>query len=93
MPDTGRVAEAYGIPALFVDSHANLESVLRHALERPGPVVCVIKTSVDEVTAPKVTSEIKPDGSIVSKPMEDMWPLLERAEFDAIMSESRNQSE
>jgi acetolactate synthase-1/2/3 large subunit len=45
----------------------------------------VIKTSVDEVTAPKVTSEIRPDGSIVSKPMEDMWPFLDRAEFNAIM--------
>ena len=85
MPDTGRVAEAYGIPALYVDSHTKLEAVLRDALGRAGPVVCVIKTSVDEVTAPKVTSEIRPDGSIVSKPMEDMWPFLDRAEFNAIM--------
>jgi acetolactate synthase-1/2/3 large subunit len=85
MPDTGRVAEAYGIPALYVDSHAQLEAVLRDALGRAGPVVCVIKTSVDEVTAPKVTSEIRSDGSIVSKPMEDMWPFLDRAEFNAIM--------
>jgi acetolactate synthase-1/2/3 large subunit len=85
MPDTGRVAEAYGIPALYVDSHTQLEAVLRDALGRAGPVVCVIKTSVDEVTAPKVTSEIRPDGSIVSKPMEDMWPFLDRAEFNAIM--------
>ena len=85
MPDTGRVAEAYGIPALYVDSHAQLEAVLRDALGRAGPVVCVVKTSVDEMTAPKVTSEIRPDGSIVSKPMEDMWPFLDRAEFTAIM--------
>ncbi|MFZ5494476.1 MAG: thiamine pyrophosphate-binding protein [Verrucomicrobiota bacterium] len=85
MPDTGRVAGAYGVPALYVDSHSRLEAVLREALNRPGPVVCVVKTSVDEMTAPKVTSEIRPDGSIVSKPMEDMWPFLARAEFDAIM--------
>ena len=85
MPDTGRVAEAYGIPALYVDSHARLEAVLREALARPGPVVCVVKTSVDEMTAPKVTSEIRPDGSIVSKPMEDMWPFLDRADFAAVM--------
>jgi acetolactate synthase I/II/III large subunit len=87
MPDTGRVAEAYGIPALYVDSHAKLESVLRETLSRTGPVVCVVKTSVDEKTAPKVTSEVRPDGSIVSKPMEDMWPFLERAEFEAVMRE------
>jgi len=87
MPDTGRVAEAYGIPALYVDSHARLEAVLRETLARPGPVVCVVKTSVDEKTAPKVTAEIKSDGTIVSKPMEDMWPFLDREEFDAIMAE------
>lgn len=85
IPDTARVAEAYEIPSLEVDSHTKLEGVLREALARPGPVVCVVKTSVDEMTAPKVTSEIRPDGSIVSKPMEDMWPFLDRAEFDAIM--------
>ena len=85
MPDTVRVAEAYGIPALSVDSPTQLEGVLREALSRPGPVVCVVKTSVDEKTAPKVTSEVRPDGSIVSKPMEDMWPFLAREEFEAIM--------
>lgn len=85
MPDTVRVAEAYGIPALYVDSHAKLEGVLREALSRSGPVVCVVKTSVDEKTAPKVTSEVRPDGSIVSKPMEDMWPFLDRAEFESVM--------
>lgn len=85
MPDTRRVAEAYGIPSLFVDSHAQLEAVLREALARPGPVVCVVKTSVDEKTSPKVTSEIRPDGSIVSKPMEDMWPFLDREEFASVM--------
>jgi acetolactate synthase-1/2/3 large subunit len=85
LPDTARVSEAYGIPALHVDSHARLEAVARETLDRPGPVVCVVKTSVDEKTAPKVVSEVRPDGSIVSKPMEDMWPFLDRDEFNAVM--------
>ena len=87
MPDTGRVAEAYGIPALYVDSHERLRDVLAEALARPGPVVCVIKTSVDEMTAPRAISEVRPDGTIVSKPMEDMWPFLDRTEYNAIMEE------
>lgn len=85
LPDTGRIAEAYGIPTLNVHSHDALEAALRQTLIQPGPVVCVIKTSVDEKTAPKVTSEIQPDGTIISKPMEDMWPFLDRTEFDTIM--------
>jgi len=87
MPDTGRVAEAYGIHALYVDDHTRLKTVLTEALNHPGPVVCVVKTSVDETTSPRAIAEIRPDGSIVSKPMEDMWPFLDRQEFEAIMSE------
>ena len=85
MPDIGRVAEAYGIPALYVDSYTHLADALADALGRSGPVICVIKSSVDEVTAPRVTSEVRSDGTIVSNPMEDMWPFLDRAEYNAIM--------
>jgi acetolactate synthase-1/2/3 large subunit len=85
MPDTGRVAAAYGIPAFFVDSHEQLRNVLMEALARTGPVVCVIKTSVDEMTAPRAISEVRQDGTIVSKPMEDMWPYLDRSEYNAII--------
>jgi acetolactate synthase-1/2/3 large subunit len=87
MPDTGRVAEAYGIPARYVDDQSQLRETLVEVLKMPGPVVCVVKTSVDETTSPRAIAEIRPDGSIVSKPMEDMWPFLDRGEFEAIMSE------
>jgi len=30
---------------------------------------------------PKLASEVKPDGTMVSKPLEDMFPFLDRAEF------------
>jgi acetolactate synthase-1/2/3 large subunit len=87
MPDTGRLAEAYGIPALYVDDHEHLKDIVSEALGRTGPVVCVVKTSVDEMTAPRAIAEIRPDGTIVSKPMEDMWPYLDRGEFETIMGE------
>ena len=35
----------------------------------------------DYAIAPKLTSEKKPDGSIVSKPLEDLYPFLERDEL------------
>ena len=30
---------------------------------------------------PKVTSAVKPDGKLISKPLEDMYPFLPREEF------------
>jgi acetolactate synthase-1/2/3 large subunit len=37
--------------------------------------------SPDQPTAPRVTSLERPDGMMVSKPLEDMWPFLSREEF------------
>jgi acetolactate synthase-1/2/3 large subunit len=34
---------------------------------------------------PKLSSEVKPDGRIISKPLEDMYPFLNRDEFEKNM--------
>lgn len=34
-----------------------------------------------EKMEPKLSSELKPDGTMVSKPLEDMYPFLPREEF------------
>jgi acetolactate synthase I/II/III large subunit len=85
LPDTVRVADAYGIPSCRVETHVQLRAVVERVLAAPGPMVCVVKTSPDEQTSPKCVSEVRADGTVVSNPMEDMWPFLERAEFAAVM--------
>jgi acetolactate synthase-1/2/3 large subunit len=34
---------------------------------------------------PRVTSKQRADGTMVTAPMEDMWPFLDRVEFQANM--------
>jgi acetolactate synthase-1/2/3 large subunit len=51
----------------------------------PGPVVCDVQVIPDEVRGPRLASMQKPDGSLVSKPLEDLWPFLDRDEFHANM--------
>ena len=87
LPDLRQVGAAYGLPVFYVDSPENVRAIATQTLASPGPAICVVKTSVDEKTMPRVTSEIRPDGTIVSKPMEDMWPLMSRDEFAAIMQD------
>ena len=45
-------------------------------LETPGPVLCEVVTIPDEPRDPRVAAVQRADGSMVSKPLEDMWPLL-----------------
>jgi len=80
-PDYTKLAEAYGLPVVLIDSHDNLEKKITLVLRVKGPVVCHVKLTEDYIFAPKTSSEIKPDGRIVSKPLEDMFPFLDRKEF------------
>ena len=48
-------------------------------------VVCEVKVIPDEVRAPRLSSVQRPDGSFASKPLEDLWPFLDREEFRANM--------
>jgi len=81
------VGAAYGLPVFFVDSPEAVRAIAAQTLATPGPAICVVKTSVDEKTMPRVTSEIRPDGTIFSKPMEDMAPFLDRVVFAEIMDQ------
>jgi acetolactate synthase I/II/III large subunit len=85
LPDIRKVAYAYGLATDLIEDQSNLRSDLHRVLEMPGPVVCDVRMIMDEVRAPRLSSVQLPDGSFVSKPLEDLWPFLERKEFYANM--------
>jgi acetolactate synthase-1/2/3 large subunit len=85
LPDLRRVAEAYGIATDVISSQRNLADEIRRVLATPGPVVCDVHIVLDEVRQPRLSSVQRPDGSFVSKPLEDLWPFLDREEFKANM--------
>ncbi len=85
LPDTIEITKAYGIKAVRVKSSRDLSATIENILSEKGPVICEVMIDPETVTAPKLASEVKSDGRIVSKPMEDLWPFLEREEFRSNM--------
>jgi acetolactate synthase I/II/III large subunit len=85
LPSTLRVAEAYGIRTARLESHEHIRDKVAALLASPGPLVCEVKLDPDQPTIPRVTSYQKPDGTMATHPMEDMFPLLDRQEFRANM--------
>jgi acetolactate synthase-1/2/3 large subunit len=85
LPDIVRVAQAFGLPAERVDSVAALPEVLSRALAHEGPYLVDVVVSPQQTTQPRVTSKQLPDGRMVSRPMEDLVPLLSREELKANM--------
>jgi acetolactate synthase-1/2/3 large subunit len=85
IPDFVAVCAALGLPAMRIDQAGDLAAGLRHAQAQPGPFVCEVRLGANETLAPKVAAIPRPDGSIVSMPLEDMSPLLPLEELRAQM--------
>jgi acetolactate synthase-1/2/3 large subunit len=85
IPDICKVASAYGLKAVRISNQKNLKYEVLNVLNMDGPVVCDVMIDPDLQMAPKLSSMAKPDGSMISKPLEDMWPFLDREEFKANM--------
>jgi acetolactate synthase-1/2/3 large subunit len=83
LPNSLALASAYGIATARLESHDGLRERLADLLSQPGPLVCEVKLDPDQPTLPRTTSYQKADGSMATRPMEDMFPLLDREEFRA----------
>jgi acetolactate synthase I/II/III large subunit len=81
VPDMSKVAAAYNIPSVVIPDQRNLRDDVRKVLAMEGPVVIDVHVIPDEMRAPRLQSYQRPDGSFVSKPLEDMFPFLPREEF------------
>lgn len=81
LPDVLKVAEAYGLRTARISESKDLRQQIEGVLRGGGPAVCDVMIIQDEARAPRVSSYQKPDGSMGSKPLEDMWPFLNREEF------------
>lgn len=85
LPDIGALAEAFGLPVLRVSEQSTLQDVINQALAMPGPVVCEVMVEPDQAIGPRITSRIGQNGQMVSSPLEDLFPFLERDELQANM--------
>jgi acetolactate synthase-1/2/3 large subunit len=81
LPDVCKVAHAYGLSTARIEDQTDLLGQVKRVLDMPGPVVCDVRVLPEEVRAPRVTSIQLPNGSFKSKPLEDLWPFLDREEF------------
>jgi acetolactate synthase-1/2/3 large subunit len=81
IPNLSKVGASYGLTTYVIKDQTNLRAEVRKVLDMPGPVLCDVNVLPDEVRAPRLQSHQKPDGSFVSKPLEDLFPFLDREEF------------
>jgi acetolactate synthase-1/2/3 large subunit len=81
IPDTLKIAQAYGIAAARVQHLSELDQAIEIALNYDGPYILEIMTPPEQPIIPSVSSRVNPDGSMSSRPLEDMAPFLDRDEY------------
>ena len=77
-PDFMKLGEAYGFRTLEITDHKCLRAEIEEALDGNDPVFCRVKLPADHIFNPKLSSRKLPDGRMISSPLEDMFPFLDR---------------
>lgn len=77
-PNLEAIVGAYGLPYFRSESPSDLDDAIKATLSCEGPVVCEIMTPEVQEIVPTVASAKREDGSMVSRPLEDMYPFLDR---------------
>lgn len=83
-PDFAKLAEAFGLPYWEISQEQETKKVLERALGDAEPCVIEVKVDPEQNFAPKSSSRVLEDGSIVSPTLSDMAPFLPREEYLAV---------
>lgn len=85
MPDFKKIADAYSIPYLSINNSYEVENKTKQALSLTGPVLIDVKSPHWQLIIPRISSSRQPDGSMKSRPYEDLFPFLPPEELKANM--------
>ncbi len=90
-PNISKLAEAYGLPVLRLNTRADYESI-RPLLDAPGPAVFDVLLDPGQEFEPRLKSRALPDGTIVSPNLEDMYPFLSAEELAENMISEKDEA-
>jgi acetolactate synthase-1/2/3 large subunit len=81
IPDTLKICAAYGMQSARVKEVCDLDAAIKKSLDYPGPYLLEVITPPEQPIIPTVSSRVNTDGSMSSRPLEDMAPFLNREEY------------
>ena len=80
-PNFRQVFKSFGIKSYKAQSLKELEKNLNHVLKDKGPTLLEVFVDKEQLFEPRLSSKKLDNGQIVSMPLEDMAPFLDRKEF------------
>lgn len=94
-PDFTKIAAAFDMPAFQIRHWEECDDTLAKVQAATGPVICEVFMHPEQLFSPKLSLVSKPDGTLVSPPLEDLSPLvpgdvLERAMLGGMHEKSKS---
>jgi acetolactate synthase-1/2/3 large subunit len=80
-PDFGKLAAAYDIAYFRIRNNTELPTVISQVLATDGPALCEVNIAIEQGISPKASAFRRADGTLESRPLEDMAPFLPREEI------------
>ena len=80
-----QIAKTFGFQTFEAAQSSQLPATLREWLSVAGPAICEIQVEDDQDKIPRPGFTIRDDQKWVAKPLEDMYPLLDRKTLQDIM--------
>lgn len=80
-PDFSKLALAFGYQYYSAHSNEEMKKAVDKSLSDNGAVFCEIFVSTEQNFEPKSATKRLPDGTLISPPLEDLAPFLDRDEY------------
>ncbi|KEI90376.1 hypothetical protein N493_13105 [Clostridium botulinum B2 433] len=80
-PPFEKIAYAYGIPYKKIECHNDVNSGIEWLLSLNSYGLCEVIQDITQPIEPKIMSKKMPDGSLISPPINDLYPFLSEEEY------------
>lgn len=82
VPDFSKIAKAFDMKTVKISNPKTLSKQIKNVLKTKGSILCEVITETNYSFSPKLSAKKLPDGTMVSPSLEDMFPFLDRKEFE-----------
>ena len=82
VPDFVAIGNAFGLKTKRIESVDRMADGIKEVLNTEGAILCEVVVEKDYSFAPKLSARKLEDGTMVSPSLEDMYPFLDRKEFE-----------
>lgn len=82
VPNFIKIGKSFGLKTKRIKNPKKMEQEIKEVLKSKEPILCEVMVEKEYAFYPKLSAKKLPGGTMVSPTLEDMYPFLDREEFN-----------